>query len=214
MSAKGSQPERVLVVSSSPLLWRRLEEPLAAAGYGTESLRGVGELVRLRRQRPYLLCFLDVRACSADAVSDCLRARPGERFVLVRGSTGGAERGNGKDVPGLFGYLREPIARDEVASWCRRAATEARLMQGDRSLDDILYPRFRAFLQNLGPSAMSRLHELVWERVERPLLTAVLEWTGGNQTRAAQILGLHRNTLRAKIRALGIGGSRPSEGEL
>lgn len=208
------QPEKVLIVSSSPLLWRRLEEPLSAAGYGAENLAGVAELLRLRRQRPFLLCFLDARACGGDEIAECLRARPSERYVLVRGAGNGTGRGAVNEEPALFGHVREPIAGDEVANWCRRASIEARLMQGDRSLDDILYGRFRAFLQNLGPSAMSRLHELVWERVERPLLTAVLEWTGGNQTRAAQILGLHRNTLRQKIRALGINGSRPPEGEL
>jgi Fis family transcriptional regulator len=208
------QPERVLVVSSSRLLWRRLEQPLSAAGYAAENLGGVEELLRLRRHRPFLLCFLDVRACGAGEVSECLRARPGERYVLLRGAVNGSGRAGGAEEPGLFGYLREPIAGDEVASWCRRAATEARLMQGDRSLDDILYGRFRAFLQNLGPSDMARLHELVSERVERPLLTAVLEWTGGNQTRAAQILGLHRNTLRTKIRTLGIGRAKPWEGDL
>jgi two-component system nitrogen regulation response regulator GlnG len=42
------------------------------------------------------------------------------------------------------------------------------------------------------------------ERVERPLLSAVLEHTGGNQIRAAAILGINRNTLRKKIAELGI----------
>ena len=42
------------------------------------------------------------------------------------------------------------------------------------------------------------------ERVERPLLEVVLEHTGGNQLRAAAILGINRNTLRKKITELGI----------
>ncbi|MBI5445001.1 MAG: Fis family transcriptional regulator [Deltaproteobacteria bacterium] len=77
-------------------------------------------------------------------------------------------------------------------------------MQGEQSLEDLLYGRFRAFLQNLGPTSMTKVHDLIWERVERPLITSVLEWTGSNQTKAADILGIHRNTLRAKIKALGI----------
>lgn len=208
------QREKVLVVSPSRLLWRRIEGPVAAAGFGAEMLSGVGELLRLERQRPFLLCFLDARASDAEAVLECVRARPGERYVLVRGAACSAANRPCRDLDGIFGFLREPLAAEEIAGWCRRAAAEARLMQGDRSLEDILYARFRSFLQNLGQSAMPRLHELVWERVERPLLTAVLEWTNGNQSRAAQILGLHRNTMRAKIRALGIGRSRPTDSEL
>ncbi len=44
----------------------------------------------------------------------------------------------------------------------------------------------------------------VLARVERPLLEAVLERTGGNQLRAAALLGINRNTLRKKLTDLGI----------
>jgi two-component system nitrogen regulation response regulator GlnG len=43
------------------------------------------------------------------------------------------------------------------------------------------------------------LHRELLERVERPLLEAVLAHTGGNQIRAAALLGINRNTLRKKI---------------
>ena len=48
------------------------------------------------------------------------------------------------------------------------------------------------------------LHRKLLERVERPLLEAVLAHTGGNQLRAAAVLGINRNTLRKKISELGI----------
>lgn len=44
------------------------------------------------------------------------------------------------------------------------------------------------------------LYQMVLREVEQPLLQAVLEFTAGNQTRAAQILGLNRGTLRKKLR--------------
>jgi two-component system, NtrC family, nitrogen regulation response regulator GlnG len=40
--------------------------------------------------------------------------------------------------------------------------------------------------------------------VERPLLAEALAVTGGNQLRAARLLGLNRNTLRKRCRALGL----------
>jgi two-component system nitrogen regulation response regulator GlnG len=49
------------------------------------------------------------------------------------------------------------------------------------------------------------LYEKVLERVERPLFDLVMAKTGGNQVKAAEILGLNRNTLRKKLEALGVG---------
>jgi len=48
------------------------------------------------------------------------------------------------------------------------------------------------------------LYDRVVREVERPLLTVSLEATGGNQLKAAKMLGINRNTLRKKIRDLDI----------
>lgn len=44
----------------------------------------------------------------------------------------------------------------------------------------------------------------VIEATEKPLIEKALERTCGNQIKAAQLLGINRNTLRSKIRKLGI----------
>ena len=48
------------------------------------------------------------------------------------------------------------------------------------------------------------LYDRVLEQVERPLIQLTLAATRGNQVRAAEILGLNRNTLRKKISDLGV----------
>ena len=48
------------------------------------------------------------------------------------------------------------------------------------------------------------LYDRVLQEVEKPLLAITLAATRGNQIRAAQLLGLNRNTLRKKIRELGV----------
>ncbi len=48
------------------------------------------------------------------------------------------------------------------------------------------------------------LHGRVLREVEYPLILATLEITRGNQVKAADILGINRNTLRKRIRELGI----------
>ena len=44
------------------------------------------------------------------------------------------------------------------------------------------------------------LYELVIGEVERPLFKAVMEYTDGNQSQAAGILGINRGTLRKKLK--------------
>ena len=52
------------------------------------------------------------------------------------------------------------------------------------------------------------LYDRVLEDVERPLIQLTLAATRGNQVRAAEVLGLNRNTLRKKIQELGLAASR------
>jgi Fis family transcriptional regulator len=44
------------------------------------------------------------------------------------------------------------------------------------------------------------LYDLVLGEVERPLFKAVMDYTDGNQSQAAGILGINRGTLRKKLR--------------
>ena len=60
---------------------------------------------------------------------------------------------------------------------------------------------FASFGQDLPPPG---LYNRILRKVESPLITAALAATRGNQIRAADLLGLNRNTLRKKIRDLGI----------
>ena len=48
------------------------------------------------------------------------------------------------------------------------------------------------------------LHKLVIGETEQALLQFVLERTAGNQSRAAQLLGLNRGTLRKKLKYYGL----------
>ncbi|MDO9383165.1 MAG: nitrogen regulation protein NR(I) [Hyphomicrobiaceae bacterium] len=60
---------------------------------------------------------------------------------------------------------------------------------------------FASFGKDLPPPG---LYDRVIRQVEQPLLTAALAATRGNQIRAAELLGLNRNTLRSRIKALDI----------
>ena len=59
-------------------------------------------------------------------------------------------------------------------------------------------------VEHLCADKSPRVHREALALFERPLLAHALALTGGNQLRAARLLGLNRNTLRKKIRDLDI----------
>lgn len=60
------------------------------------------------------------------------------------------------------------------------------------------------YFKDLDGHVPGNLYTLVINEVEEPLLRAVLEFTRGNQSRAANILGINRSTLRKRLRAHGL----------
>lgn len=56
------------------------------------------------------------------------------------------------------------------------------------------------YFAQLGGTSTSNLYELVLAEVEAPLLEVVLQKMKGNQTKAAELLGLNRGTLRKKLK--------------
>jgi Fis family transcriptional regulator len=50
-----------------------------------------------------------------------------------------------------------------------------------------------------GEDPCCEMYDMVMNCVEKPLLEMVLEHAGGNQTRASEMLGINRNTLRKKM---------------
>ena len=71
-------------------------------------------------------------------------------------------------------------------------------------LAQIVRRRIKALLDRLGSHRAPDLYRRVIREVERALIEEALQRSRGSQTRAAEILGIHRNTLRARIKALGI----------
>lgn len=77
--------------------------------------------------------------------------------------------------------------------------------KGDIGLSSAFEPAMRSYVEaGLEAGGCSSLHAHVVEAVERPLISMVLHHTGGNQLRAASLLGVNRNTLRKRIHDLNI----------
>ncbi len=56
------------------------------------------------------------------------------------------------------------------------------------------------YLKDLGGAKPHPIYGMVIRSVEKPLIELVMKNAEGNQTRAAELLGINRNTLRNKIR--------------
>lgn len=62
----------------------------------------------------------------------------------------------------------------------------------------------RRFLRDLDGCDTGELYEIALRELEIPLFQEVLRHCDGNQSRAAQMLGIHRATLRKKLRDYGL----------
>jgi two-component system, NtrC family, nitrogen regulation response regulator GlnG len=99
------------------------------------------------------------------------------------------------------------VINAELAETERRA-TPASGAEADNlagAVESHLERYFAAHGDGLPPKG---LYDRIIKEVERPLLNIVLGATRGNQIKAAELLGLNRNTLRKKIRELDIAVSR------
>ena len=62
----------------------------------------------------------------------------------------------------------------------------------------------KRYLKDLNGEAPADLYDMVISQVEKPLLEVIMECAENNQSRAAQMLGINRNTLRKKLRDHGL----------
>jgi len=56
------------------------------------------------------------------------------------------------------------------------------------------------YFRDLNGTEPKNLYDLVMQEIERPLFEVTMERAAGNQTRAAEMLGINRNTLRKKLK--------------
>jgi len=74
----------------------------------------------------------------------------------------------------------------------------------EMSFEEMVRSKLSSFLRRVEGYPVNGLYEDVIARVERPMLELVMASTGGNQVRAAEILGVNRNTLRRKLAEHGL----------
>jgi two-component system nitrogen regulation response regulator GlnG len=133
----------------------------------------------------------------------------GERVI----SAEAMDRLMGYDWPGNVRELENVVQRAMVMASTGAILPEhlpigpvsaAVAVGSDASLEDVIERKMHECVRGLRGHAAANLHGLMVGLVEKPLLRTVMRETKGNQVRAAQLLGINRNTLRKKLKEHGI----------
>jgi two-component system, NtrC family, nitrogen regulation response regulator GlnG len=124
--------------------------------------------------------------------------------------------GNVRELENLVRRLAALYPQDEISAEIVQselevergqspALVDSRLLDADVSITQAVEHNMQKYFGQFGEELPpSGVYDRVLPEFEKPLLLACLTATRGNQIRAAELLGLNRNTLRKKIRELGI----------
>jgi Fis family transcriptional regulator, factor for inversion stimulation protein len=72
-------------------------------------------------------------------------------------------------------------------------------MSSKKHVEECVRDSLETYFRDLRGVEPSAMYEMIQRVVERPLLEVVMNHAEGNQSRAAQWLGINRNTLRRKL---------------
>ena len=73
-----------------------------------------------------------------------------------------------------------------------------------RPLRECVADAMARYFAQLDGHPTGELYRLVLAEVEEPLFRAVMEYTSGNQSKASELLGINRGTLRKKLKIYGL----------
>lgn len=96
------------------------------------------------------------------------------------------------------------IVMPEQTQESRTSAPDFAQSAQNQSLRNCVEQAMENYFQNLDGQPVNDVYNMVMAEVEAPMLEIVLKYTRHNQTRAAQVLGLNRGTLRKKLKQYGL----------
>jgi len=79
-------------------------------------------------------------------------------------------------------------------------------MSRPNELGDAVKRSLERYFKDLDGETPSGVYDMVLRIIEKPMIETILRQAEGNQTSAAEMLGINRNTLRKKMQQLRIKG--------
>ncbi len=83
-------------------------------------------------------------------------------------------------------------------------ATQEQTSTTQNTLRDSVKETMDAYLKQLDGHSAGQLYNMFLQEVETPLLETVMAYVRGNQSKAAELLGINRGTLRKKLKMYGL----------
>ena len=189
---------------------------LEKAGYEVKTSETISELRALIEDGAASVLITDVAYPDGDALEMLpeIKARRPDLNIIVMSARSTLPTAVRAQEGEVFAYMPKPFALDALVetvgdalqAWRTREgeAGETSVSYQDNLSEAITYHLNRFFEAHRGDFPAQGLHGRIIAEVERPLIEKTLKVTRGNQIKAAEILGLNRNTLRKKIHTLGI----------
>jgi len=180
---------RLLIVDDEPAMRQALGASFTRAGWHAETASGVGEALDKTRQASFAVVLTDMRMLDGSGLELVrqLRALAPETPMVMLTAYGTVPDAVEAMRSGACEYLVKPVSFERLEAVAERCFQRHLLLAGKRA----------AGSAELAPGLSLR-------ELERRLLEATLKATGGNRTRAAEMLGVSLRTIRNKIRAYGL----------
>lgn len=200
-------PARIVVELRLPTFPRPKESPVIPALYDIlrQSVVEVAPLAERRDDiQPIAEYYLTTYAATWGLPSRRFSQEAGR--LLRRGAWRENVRGLISAIAGtVMGVSAETVEAHHLPPWIAGRVTEVTSLGLEGvALEELVAQKLTTFFERLGRYEVHDVYDTVMQKVERPLLRLVMERTGGNQLRAARILGINRNTLRARLKELGL----------
>ena len=97
------------------------------------------------------------------------------------------------------------LANSKQEDQDRRAGDRRKTDRRNAVLSQCIQASLTNYFEDLDGHAPGKLYDIVLTEIEQPLLEVVMQQTSNNVTKAAEILGLNRGTLRKKLQKYGLG---------
>lgn len=98
----------------------------------------------------------------------------------------------------------DTLTADTAAELPTSGSAAFSIISESQSLRDCVEKSMDNYFKHLDGQPVTNVYDMVLAEVEAPMLEIVMKHTRHNQTKAAQVLGLNRGTLRKKLKQYGL----------
>ena len=110
-----------------------------------------------------------------------------------------AQAARGRRLVRAPGRRHAADAREQARAAASTFTVERMAITSKKHIEECVRDSLEGYFRDLRGVEPTAMYEMILRVVERPLFEVVMKEAGGNQSRAAEWLGINRNTLRRKL---------------